>query len=79
MGKIEARFLTDSGEVVTIGPNRPYLYNKTGLYLRQFRGPAIMVELSYEPGALWALAGGGLFTAGSVLAFFFRLRDRSVQ
>ncbi|RME63995.1 MAG: hypothetical protein D6778_08740 [Nitrospirae bacterium] len=79
IGKIEAKFLSQEGETITIGPNRPYLYRGTGLYLKQFRGPQVMVELSYEPGALWALAGGLLFMAGSVMVFVFRLREKTVQ
>jgi hypothetical protein len=74
--KIDALFVSDRGEKISIGPNRPYFYKGTGLYLKQFRGPVIMVELSYEPGALWALAGGVLFMTGSVLVFMFRLRDK---
>ncbi len=76
LGKVEARFSTPEGQKVSIGPNRPYFYRRTGLYLKQFRGPVVMVELSYEPGALWALTGGVLFMTGSVLVFLFRLRDR---
>jgi len=79
IGRTDAVFISDTGQKILIGPNRPYFYNGTGLYLKQFNGYSIMVELSYEPGALWALAGGLLFMTGSVLVFMFRLRDRSVQ
>lgn len=78
IGKIEAVFISQTGERIAIGPNRPYFYRGTGLYLKQFREGKAVVELSYEPGALWALTGGLLFIAGSVMVFVFRLREKSI-
>jgi hypothetical protein len=53
-----------------LGPNRPLFHEGTGVYLKSFdleRGPAALLLVNRDPGAVWALIGGILFIAGSVL------------
>ncbi|AJE02079.1 cytochrome c biogenesis protein ResB [Geobacter pickeringii] len=50
-------------------PNHPFFHDGVGIYLKHvepFPVPVGYVELHYEPGAGWALAGALLFTAGNV-------------
>ena len=54
----------------TLGPNEPLFHGGTGIYLKSFdleRGPVAFLMVNRDPGALWALAGGILFTLGSIL------------
>ncbi len=65
---------------ISIGPNRPALISGVGVYLKQISlnpVPRALVEISYEPGALWALIGGILFSIGTVLLIGLRLRYSS--
>ncbi len=53
----------------TLGPNSPLFYRGTGIYLKSLdfeRGPAALLLIAKDPGAVWALVGGILFTLGSV-------------
>ncbi|HEX8949455.1 MAG TPA: hypothetical protein VF790_10865, partial [Dissulfurispiraceae bacterium] len=50
-------------------PNAPSFFEGLGIYvkdLRAFPDRAVLLELSREPGAVWALIGGILFAAGTV-------------
>lgn len=52
-----------------LGPNTPLFYKGTGIYLKSLnfeRGPAAMLLIAKDPGAIWALVGGVLFMLGSV-------------
>lgn len=63
--------LYEHNEVVkkgTLGPNKPLFYRGVGIYLKNLsfeQGPAALIMVNKDPGALWALAGGALFMAGS--------------
>jgi hypothetical protein len=53
-----------------LAPNRPSFYGGFGVYLknvRLFPVRAALIEVNREPGAVWALVGGVLFTVGTVL------------
>lgn len=53
-----------------LGPNKPLFYKGTGIYLKSLsfeRGPAAFLMVTKDPGAVWALLGGMLFMAGSVI------------
>ena len=73
-------FLKD-GTIVKEGymaPNRPVFFNGFGFYLEDVSfkpGPMALIEVSREPGAPWALKGGFLFVAGSVLLLILRIRQ----
>lgn len=52
-----------------LGPNQPLFYKGTGIYLKSLnydRGPAALLLIAKDPGAVWALIGGILFILGSV-------------
>lgn len=65
----EIRYLRGGNVLKTdvIAPNNPSLREGFGIYIKtvEFRPfPVALVELSRDPGAPWALAGGMLFLAG---------------
>ncbi len=68
-------------EVYEIKPNKPFILNGTGIYLKMVRPYPYLhaiFEYSKEPGAIPALTGGLLFLAGNVLLLLGRKnRDRS--
>lgn len=52
----------------TLGPNQPLFYRGTGIYLMSLisrEGPAAVLLVAKDPGAIWVLAGGVLFILGS--------------
>jgi cytochrome c biogenesis protein ResB len=54
----------------TLGPNKPLFYNGVGIYLKSLnyeRGPAALMMIARDPGAIWALAGGMLFMLGAAM------------
>lgn len=64
--------LYENNEVVkrgTLGPNKPLFYKGVGVYLKSLdfeRGPAALLMVNKDPGAIWALIGSVLFMLGSV-------------
>lgn len=53
----------------TLGPNKPLFYKGVGVYLKSLnfeRGPAALLMINKDPGAIWALIGGVLFMLGSI-------------
>ena len=58
-------------------PNRPSFQNGIGIYIRDIQAypvKAILLEVSREPGALWALIGGILFMLGTVMLLMLKIR-----
>lgn len=54
----------------TLGPNTPLLHQGIGIYIKSLnfdRGPAAHLLIAKDPGAIWALVGGILFMAGSLM------------
>jgi cytochrome c biogenesis protein ResB len=54
----------------TLGPNKPLFYNGVGIYLKSLNyesGPAALMMIARDPGAIWALAGGMLFMLGAAM------------
>jgi len=54
----------------TLGPNRPLFYRGTGIYLKTLnfeQGPAALMLITKDPGAVWALVGGILFMLGTFI------------
>ncbi len=61
----------------TIQPNSPSFRKGLGIYVKNIRFdpyPAALIEVSREPGAPWALAGGILFLAGTVTLLLLKIR-----
>lgn len=75
----EIRYLVNGATVASdvILPNGPSLRNGLGIYIQTVRTgpfPVAIIEVSREPGALWALIGGMLFLAGVVLLLILKVR-----
>ncbi|MDA8434283.1 MAG: hypothetical protein M0Z60_15170 [Nitrospiraceae bacterium] len=75
----EIRYLKDGSPVRSnvIGPNSPSFRNGYGIYIKtvEFRqSPVALVELSRDPGAVWALVGGMLFLAGMSTLLALRIK-----
>ncbi len=67
---------TGTDRIIRIGPNRPGIISGVGVYLKQISlnpAPRALIEVSYEPGAKWALVGGLLFSLGTVLLVILKL------
>lgn len=58
-------------------PNKPSLYKGLNIHvkdLQAFPYRAVLLEVSREPGAFWALIGGVLFMAGTIALIAVKLR-----
>lgn len=65
-----------------IKPNSPSLQDDFGVYIKnvQFQPyPVAMIEVSKEPGAVWALIGGILFMAGMLTLLLFKIRKEEAK
>jgi len=77
--KARVTVLEDGKEVLSeiISPNHPAFYRGLGIYLKNARGypsPLVLIEVSYDRGAVWALAGGIVFFAGNILLVLMKWR-----
>jgi cytochrome c biogenesis protein ResB len=59
----------------SIRPNRPSFYKGIGVYLKNAGREGALIEVSEEPGAVWALIGGVLFMLGTVTLIMLRMRQ----
>lgn len=53
----------------SLSPNKPLFYRGVGIYLKSLsfeKGPAALLMVNKDPGAVWALLGGILFMFGSI-------------
>jgi hypothetical protein len=53
-----------------LGPNAPLFHDGVGVYLKSLQfeqGPAALLVIAEDPGALWAFAGGLFFLLGSIV------------
>ncbi len=60
-----------------IRPNKPSFEEGLGIYIKTIRMepvPTAMIEVSREPGAPWALAGGLLFIVGMATLLILKIR-----
>lgn len=60
-----------------LGPNRPLFHEGTGIYLMNLdfrQGPVAFLMANKDPGALWALVGGILTLAGSMMLLVLKWR-----
>ncbi|HAM53170.1 MAG TPA: hypothetical protein DCP92_21645 [Nitrospiraceae bacterium] len=58
-------------------PNKPSFNEGIGIYvkdLRAFPDKAVLLEVSKEPGAPWALIGSALFTVGIVMLVILKMK-----
>jgi len=64
-----------------IGPNSPSFEGGLGIYVKNVQVepyPAALIEVSREPGALWALLGGILFLLGMTTLLLLKARREEV-
>jgi hypothetical protein len=69
----EGRYVTRD----VIQPNDPSFQNGLGMYIKTVRMspfPAALIEVSREPGAIWALVGGVCFLGGMVILLILKIR-----
>jgi cytochrome c biogenesis protein ResB len=70
----------EGGKVIAhdvIAPNDPSFQRGMGLYIKQVRMspfPVALIEVSREPGAVWALIGGILFMAGMMTLLILKIK-----
>lgn len=65
-----------------IRPNSPSLQDGLGIYIKNVQlqpYPVAMVEVSREPGAIWALIGGVLFMAGMTTLLLFKIKKEEAK
>ncbi len=58
-------------------PNKPSVREGTGIYVKDLQAypyKAILLEISREPGAIWALVGGIIFGIGTIILLFLKMR-----
>lgn len=63
----------------TIGPNSPSFHDGLGIYIKTVQlnpSPIALIEVSREPGAIWALIGGIFFLAGTLSLLGFKMKRR---
>ncbi len=60
-----------------IRPNAPSLREGLGIYIKEVRiapFPVALIEVSREPGAVWALTGGIFFMLGTITLLILKIR-----
>jgi cytochrome c biogenesis protein ResB len=65
-----------------IGPNSPSFEDGLGIYIKNVQlqpYPVAMVEVSREPGAVWALIGGLLFMAGMTALLLLKIKKEEAS
>ncbi len=80
----DIRYFKDSRHITSdiIGPNNPSFHEGLGIYIKNIRMapfPVAMIEVSREPGALWALIGGVLFIAGMVTLLILKIKREEAK
>ena len=75
----------DNGQVLKKGrilPNKPVFLKGVGVYvkdLRAFPNKMVLLEVSREPGAIWALVGGILFMTGTIALLVLKMKRDEIQ
>jgi hypothetical protein len=79
----DVQFLNQGGNVLqsaVLAPNRPSFFKGLGVYLKEVQpgSPGLaLIEVTHEPGAIWALVGGILFSLGLIGLIAFKVaRER---
>ena len=79
----EVKYFREGRQVASdvIQPNNPSFQNGLGLYIKTVRFdpyPVALIEVSREPGALWALVGGMLFMIGTITLLMLKIRREEI-
>ena len=65
-----------------ISPNSPSFQDSFGIYIKNVRlqpYPVALIEVSKEPGAVWALIGGILFMAGMITLLLLKIKKEEAK
>jgi cytochrome c biogenesis protein ResB len=57
-----------------MAPNRPSFFRGLGVYIKDVKPGAVLLEVSREPGARWALVGSVLFIVGAAALSALKIR-----
>lgn len=76
---VDVDYLADgkTAEKERLLPNKPLFHGGIGVYVKDLRAypdRAILLEMSREPGAIWALVGGILFMTGTVTLLILKMK-----
>lgn len=76
---VDVKYLSDGRAVrhAKVLPNSPFFEGGLGVYVRDLRvfpQKMVLLELSREPGALWALIGGIFFMTGTVTLLMLKIK-----
>jgi len=66
----------------SIKPNSPSFLDGLGIYIKDIQlqpYPVAMIEVSKDPGAIWALVGGVLFMTGMITLLFFKIKKEEAK
>jgi len=79
----DIRYFKDGVQISgdSVLPNAPSFMNGFGIYIKTVRFepyPSAIIEVSREPGAPWALAGGILFLAGMTTLLILKIRREEI-
>jgi len=75
----------DNGQVLKkdrLLPNKPVFHKGVGVYvkdLRAFPSKMVLLEVSREPGAVWALVGGIFFMTGTIALLVLKMKREETQ
>jgi len=75
----------DNGQVLKkerLLPNKPVFHKGVGVYvkdLRAYPNKMVLLEVSREPGAIWALVGGILFMTGTIALLVLKMKREETQ
>lgn len=73
----DARFYDPEGQLLKehrIAPNKPAFFSGMGFYVKEVRGKTALLEVTRDPGTLPALAGGALFSLGTLALVGLKIR-----
>lgn len=76
---VDIGYMADNGifKADRIMPNKPSIRDGMGVYVKDIQPypfKAIMLEISREPGAAWALIGGILFALGTIALIMLKMK-----
>lgn len=79
---VDIEYLLDSRKIKEdfLKPNSPSFYDGFGVYLKDIQASpfkAVLLEVSREPGAVWALIGGIFFMTGTITLLALKIKKES--
>ncbi|NOY64838.1 MAG: cytochrome c biogenesis protein ResB [Nitrospirae bacterium] len=77
---VDLKYITPEGATMKLksSPNNPAIIRGTGIYLKDMdimSAKRVLLQISRDPGAVWALVGGMLFIIGTTLLVTLRIRQ----